>query len=155
MKSNEIAKRFYRPDQQSHWLTKKQTRWLYEQACLEAQHALLEHGTPSADGEFTIDDETVIGWSIRVARNGCAKFSTKNLTAQHVKMRADEVAMIERGKEFVRTTLGTDFEKLFCTAEQIGIVFNVNEDVAQSWIDEVRAEREAEREKVSHDISDE
>src|SRR5256885_11832033 len=101
MDSNKIARMFYERGQGDKWLSRKQTSWLYDQACREAGRKLTNHGTPVSGGLFTLENGTALGWEISVSpQNGCAMLRITDVSALQQK-REEELAESKRTASFL------------------------------------------------------
>lgn len=133
MNSNEIARKFYDQGLSGKWLSKKQADWLYNQACYEADRRLTVHGTPTANGMFTLGNGTSIGWDISISPvNGCARFHVINVSDISEQKQSEREVQLENGKAFARASKNMPY----VDAELIARMYKVPVDVAQGWLDE-------------------
>jgi len=136
MKSNEIARKFYEQGLSDKRLSRKQTDWLYQQYCREANRHVSHHGTPVAGGLFTLDDGTSIGWDIAVSpRNGCSIFQTRNITELSQRQDAERQELLARGKEFAQTAKNSPMADHY-DAQLLARMFKVSVELAQEWLNQ-------------------
>jgi hypothetical protein len=137
MHSNDIALQFYNQGRANKWLSAKQTSWLYGQACREADRHLTTHGTPTANGVFTLASGEVIGWEIAVSSiNGCAIFRTHSVTALVEQQNAEREATLDRGRQFCQLLREHPEMSDLYPLEVITRMFKVSLEQAQEWLKE-------------------
>jgi hypothetical protein len=136
MTSNDIAHQFYKQNLAGQWLSKKQTSWLYGQACREANRQLTIHGTPKAGGMFTLESGEAISWDIAVSsQNGCAVFKSYSVTALMEKQKAEQEAIREEVKELCKIIRGTTLKDLY-SPERLAQRYKVPIETIHSWMEE-------------------
>src|SRR5690349_6468049 len=137
MNSDEIARTFYNQGLSNKWLSKKQSEWLYNQACREAKRHITRHGTPTANGLFNLEDGTAIGWEIAISPiNRCTVLQTRNVSELMQKQEAERAAQIEGGKQFIQNIKGTPFEDHY-PPELIARMYKVSVAQVKEWFTQI------------------
>lgn len=143
MNSNEIALNFYKQGLANKWLSQRRTSWLYGQACREAKRKLTTHGTPTANGMFTLESGETIGWEIAISsQNGCAVFQTHSVTALIQQQEAERESLSKDGAMYARTYA----ERFHMDTTVLARMFKASVAQVEQWIREGELNQDGENE---------